>query len=148
MESGEIEVLSLRLVQAFSKLKLIPYEARRFAVHRYLLSISVFLLLTTNVFAAEPLASVLKGQVIAKNPEGLRVVVAEKDGSILDMVETNKDGVFKLDLTVMDTPSETEVMKLNLKVRGKSGAQKSISVANYLNIFSDTVLLRPISLNQ
>lgn len=117
-------------------------------MNRCFLSIIAFLVLTTNVFAAEPLASVLKGQVVANNPEGLRVVVTEKDGSILDMGETNKDGVFKLDLTVMDTPSEAEVMKLNLKVRGKSGAQKSISVAKYLNIFSDTVLLRPISLNQ
>lgn len=115
---------------------------------RCFLSIIAFLVLTINAFAAEPLATVMKGQVVAHNPEGLRVVVAEKDGSILDIVETNKDGVFRLDLTVMDTPSEVEVMKLNLQVRGKSGAQKSISVAKYLNIFSDTVLLRPISLNQ
>ena len=117
-------------------------------MNRYLLSIIAFLTLTTNVFAAEPLASVLKGQVVANNPKGLRVIITEKDGSILDMTDTNNEGVFKLDLSVMDTPSESEVMKLYLQVRGKKGVKKEIPIANYLNIFSDTVLLRPISLNQ
>jgi hypothetical protein len=101
-----------------------------------------------NTATAEPLATVMKGQVVANNPEGLRVIVTEKDGSILDMVDTTKTGVFKLDLTIMDTPSESEVMKLKLQIRGKSGVQKNIPVAKYLNVFSDTVLLRPISLNQ
>ena len=68
------------------------------------------------------------------------------DGSILDMADTNKSGIFKLDLSVMDTPSQEEVMKLNLQIRGKSGINKNIQVSRYVNIFDDTVLLRPITL--
>lgn len=117
-------------------------------MYRCLLSIVAFLTLITNAAGAEPLASIMKGQVVTSHPEGVRVIVAEKDGSILDIVETNKAGVFKLDLTVMDTPSESEIMKLNLQVRGKSGVKKNIPVASHVNIFSDTVLLRPISLNR
>ncbi|MEJ2140956.1 MAG: hypothetical protein P8Y24_01130 [Gammaproteobacteria bacterium] len=115
---------------------------------RWILSIVTFLVISTNVSVAETLASVMKGQVVANNPEGVRVVVTEKDGSILDIVDTNKSGVFKLDLSVMDTPSEPNVLKLNLQVRGKSGIKKTVPVASYMNVFSDTVLLRPISLNQ
>lgn len=115
-------------------------------MYRWTLSIVTFLLISINVSVAEPLASIMKGQVLASNAEGLRVVVTESDGSILDIVDTNKAGVFKLDLSVMDTPSESEVMKLNLQVRGKSGVKKTIPVARYVNVFSDTVLLRPISL--
>lgn len=117
-------------------------------MYRWFLSIVTFLLLTTNVSVAEPLASVMKGQVVADNPEGIRVLITDKDGSILDIVDTNKMGVFKLDLTVMDTPSQSNIMDLKLQLRGKSGVKKTVPVAGYVNIFSDTVLLKPISLNQ
>ena len=116
-------------------------------MYRWFLSIVTFLIITTNVSFAETLASVMKGQVVANNPEGVRVVVTESDGSILDIVDTNKAGVFKLDLSVMDTPSQSEVMKLNLQVRGSSGEKKTVSVSRYVNVFADTVLLRPIPLN-
>ena len=114
---------------------------------KHILAVVTFLVFTTNISVAETLASVMKGQVVAHNPEGLRIMVAENDGSILDIVETGKSGVFKLDLSVMDTPSQSEVMKLNLQIRGKSGEKKVIPVSRYVNIFADTVLLRPIPLN-
>jgi len=104
-------------------------------------------MLSANVVYAEKLATTLKGQVVANNPAGLRVMVMESDGSILDMTDTSAEGVYKLDLTVMDTPSQDEVKKLIVEVRDKSGTKKKIPVAKYLNIFDETVLLRPIILN-
>lgn len=115
-------------------------------VRSWISSIVVYLVLAGHVVVAEPLATVMKGQIVATTPEKLRVMIAEKDGSILDIAEPNRGGVFKLDLTIMDTPSLSEVMELDLQIRDKSGLRKKVPVAKYLNIFGDTVLLRPIQL--
>lgn len=116
-------------------------------VKSWILSIVTLFIFSANIVYAEKLATVLKGQVVANNPAGLRVMVMESDGSILDMTDTSAEGVYKLDLTVMDTPSQDEVKKLIVEVRDKSGTKKKIPVAKYLNIFDETVLLRPIILN-
>ena len=120
---------------------------RRKTVKRWFLSIVTLLLLAANAVYAEKLASTMKGQIVANNPAGLRVMVTESDGSILDITDTSAAGVYQLDLTVMDTPSQDEVKKLIVEVRDKSGTSKKFPVVRYLNIFDDTVLLRPIILN-
>ena len=116
-------------------------------VKSWILSIVTLFILSANIVYAEKLATTLKGQIVANNPAGLRVMVMESDDSILDMTETSAEGVYKLDLTVMDTSSQDEVKKLVVEVRDKSGKRKKFPVARYLNIFDDTVLLRPIILN-
>ena len=47
----------------------------------------------------------------------------------------------------MDTPSLSEVKKLIVEVKDKSGTKKKFYVIKYLNIFGDTVLLKPITFN-
>ena len=114
---------------------------------RWILSILTLLLFATNGAHAEKLATKMKGQIVADNPAGLRVMVTESDGSILDITDATAAGLYQLDLTVMDTPSQAEVKKLFIVVRDKSGIIKKVAVESYLNIFDDTVILRPIILN-
>lgn len=114
---------------------------------RWIVLIVSLLLFATNGVYAEKLATKMKGQIVADNPAGLRVMVTESDGSILDMTDTTATGLYQLDLTVMDTPSQPEVKKLIVVVRDKSGVRKKVGVAKYLNIFDDMVILRPIILN-
>ena len=73
--------------------------------------------------------------------------LTESDGSILDMSNISAAGIFKLDLTIMDMPSQPEVKKLILEVKNKSGAKRKFAVKKYLKTFADTVLLRPIIFN-
>lgn len=110
------------------------------------LLIAALFILNINFLYAEKLATVLKGQVIANNLSGIEVFIKESDGSILDMTDISATGLYELDLTIMDTPSQLEVRKLIIEVKSKSGAKKEIHVGQYLNVFDDTVLLKPIVL--
>lgn len=111
-----------------------------------LLMLISFLLLATNIVAAEKLATVLRGKIIANNLSGIVVLIKERDGSILDMTDISKQGIYQLDLTIMDTPTQKEVNKLIVEVKNKDGRKKTFSLHRYLNVFSDTVLLHPIVL--
>ncbi len=113
----------------------------------WLLLISLPFVLATSAVSAETLATVLKGQIVTNNPADIQVLITESDGSILDMTNISATGIFKLDLTIMDMPSQTEVKKLILEVKNKSGAKRKFAVKKYLNTFADTVLLRPIIFN-
>lgn len=110
------------------------------------LLIAAIFVLNINFLYAEKLATVLKGQIVADNLSGIEVFIKESDGSILDMTDISASGFYELDLTIMDTPSQSEVSKLIIKVKSKSGAKKEIHLNQYLNIFDDTVLLKPIIL--
>lgn len=110
------------------------------------LLIAAIFVLNINFLYAEKLATVLKGQIIANNLSGIEVFIKESDGSILDMTDISASGFYELDLTIMDTPSQSEVSKLIIEVKSKSGAKKEIQLNQYLNIFDDTVLLKPIVL--
>ncbi|MGD8483459.1 MAG: hypothetical protein PVJ63_09100 [Thioalkalispiraceae bacterium] len=114
---------------------------------RWILSFTTLLILSTQAGYAEQLAKTLKGQVVTDDPVGLRVMITDQEGTLLDLTDTGALGVYKLDLTVMDTPSKAQVSKLFVVVRDKSGNSKKVPVADYLNIFDETVLLRPITLN-
>lgn len=74
------------------------------------------------------------------------MLIKESDGSILDMTDLSSNGTYNLDLTIMDTPSQTEVNKLVVEVKNKSGNKKDFNVNQYINIFADTVMLKPIVL--
>ncbi|MCW9032144.1 MAG: hypothetical protein OQK58_11700, partial [Gammaproteobacteria bacterium] len=74
------------------------------------------------------------------------VMVKESDGSILDMTNVSSTGTFNLDLTIMDTPSLTEIEKLVVEVKDKSGAKKNFLVKEYISNFNNIVLLEPIIL--
>lgn len=110
------------------------------------LLIAAIFVLNINFLYAEKLATVLKGQIVANNLSGIEVFIKESDGSILDMADISASGFYELDLTIMDTPSQSEVRKLIIEVKSKSGAKMEIHVNQYLNVFDDTVLLKPITL--
>lgn len=110
----------------------------------------LFLLLTLimlnpNLVYAEKLASILKGKVLATSFSGLQALIKESDGSILDFADITASGTFKLDLTIMDTPSEPEVRKLTLEIKNKAGLIKKYPINQYITRFDDTVTLKPIT---
>ena len=100
-----------------------------------------------NVLSAEQLATTLRGKIVTSNPTGMQVLITESDGSILDMSDISAKGIYHLDLTVMDEPSQAEVKKLIVEVKDKSGKKRKFLVNRYLSSFDDTVLLKPIPLN-
>ena len=106
--------------------------------------IAALTILTTHIAHAEKLATVLRGKIIAANLANIEVMVKESDGSILDMTDVSSNGIFKLDISVMDTPSLVEVKKLIVEVKDKSGTKKNYFVKKYMNDFNDTVMLEPI----
>lgn len=114
---------------------------------RWILYITLPCLFIVNTAYAEKLATVMKGQIMTSNPAGIQVLVTESDGSILDMTNLSSKGIYKLDLTIMDNPSHSEVKKLFVEVKDKSGKKKRFRVIQYINVFDDTVLLRPINFN-
>ena len=112
---------------------------------KWIFLLAIPFMFTTNTAYAEKLASVLEGKIMSKNLSEIQVLVTESDGSILDMTNLSATGVFKLDLTIMDEPSQSEVHKLILEVKNKAGKKKKYQVKHYIKVFNDTVLLRPIS---
>ena len=112
----------------------------------YALVIIALLTLSTTALHAENLATVLRGKIISSNLSEIQVVIKESDGSILDMADISRTGSYDLDLTIMDTPSLPEVNKLIIEVKNKAGQKKVIRVNKYLNVFAETVLLKPIVL--
>ena len=119
----------------------------RVIMKKWFILITIPFILTMNTAYAEKLATVLKGQIVGNNLEEIQVLVTESDGSILDMTNLTPAGIYELDLTIMDMPSHSEVKKLILEVKNKSGKKKKFPVKQYINIFGDTVLLAPISFN-
>lgn len=112
---------------------------------KQILFIATLIILNTSVlYAEEKLATVLRGKIIAHNLSDVEVVIKESDGSILDMTDISAAGIFNLDLTIMDRPSLSEVRKLIVEVKNKSGTKKKFAVSQYMNVFDDTVLLKPI----
>ena len=114
---------------------------------KQILLILTFFLININILYAEKLASVLKGKVISRNLSDIEVIMKESDGSILDMTDITNEGSYNLDLTIMDTPSRTEVDKLILEIKNKSGFNKKVNVKDYMKYFDETVELTPIILN-
>ncbi len=114
---------------------------------KQIIFIITLFVLNTPVLYAEKLASVLSGKIISRNLAGVEIIMKESDNSILDMTDTTPTGSYKLDLTIMDTPSRTEVDKLIIEIKSKTGIKKKVNVKDYMRIFDDTVLLNPIILN-
>lgn len=113
---------------------------------KQILFIAALFILNINLLYAEKLATILRGKIIANNLSNIEVIIKESDGIILDMTDISITGFYNLDLTIMDTPSQAEVRKLIVEVRNKSGDKKEVHVSQYLNVFDDTVLLKPIVL--
>lgn len=111
-----------------------------------ILLITAFFILSVNCLHAEKLATLLTGKIITNNSAAIQVLLKESDGIILDMSDLSATGVYKLDLTIMDTPSRSEVEKLILEVKNKPNLKKIFYIKQYLKIFEDTVLLKPIIL--
>ena len=109
-----------------------------------ILLIPILLIMSFNSVCAEKLATELHGKIVTNNPAGLQVHITESDGSILDMATTTPAGGYTLDLTIMDTPSQTEVEKLTLEVKNKFGKKKKYKIKNYIKSFGNTVELKPI----
>lgn len=109
-----------------------------------ILLLATLIILNTNVLSSEKLASILKGKIVASNLSGIQVLIKESDGMILDMADISDTGTFNLDLTIMDTPSLSEVKKLIIEVKRKSGTKQNFQVKKYISNFNDTVLMNPI----
>lgn len=115
---------------------------------KQILAIACLTSLSFNILHAEKLATVLSGKIIASNLADIQVIIKESDGSILDITDISATGIYNLDLTIMDTPSQTEVNKLVVEVKNKSGHKKTVQVSKYISVFADTVLLKPIVLQK
>lgn len=115
---------------------------------KQILALACLFTLSINILHAENLATVLRGKIVASNLSDIQVVIKESDGSILDITDISAAGIYNLDLTIMDTPSQTEVNKLVVEVKNKLGHKKIVQVSKYINVFADTVLLKPIVLQQ
>lgn len=111
----------------------------------FIFSFFILFLLVPGVSSAEALASKLKGQVVADNPVGLRVFLKDSENVILDMTDTGEGGVYLLDLTVMDNPTQSELQKLYLEVRQKNGKITRAAIRDFLNVFDQTSLMRPVT---
>lgn len=111
---------------------------------KWLTLLALSFILSINSAYAVELATILRGKIVTTNPAGVQVLITEKDGSILDMTSISSAGVYNLDLTIMDTPSKSEVKELILEVKNKTGAKRKFKLNNYLLSFGDTVLLKPI----
>ena len=112
----------------------------------WIFSIFILFLLVPHVSTAETLATIMKGQVVADNPVGLRVMLKDSENVILDMTDTGAGGVYQLDLTVMDNPTQSDSKKLYLEVRNKNGKSTRVAIRDFLNVFDTTALMRPITL--
>ena len=124
--------------------KIANKPAWKIIMKKWIFLLTIPFILTTNTAYAEKLASILEGKVMCQNISEIQVLVTENDGSILDMTNLSAAGVYKLDLTIMDTPSQSEVNKLILEVKNKAGTKTKYQVKQYLKVFDDTVLLRPV----
>ena len=111
-----------------------------------ILLLAALFIFNSNILYAEELATILRGKIIATNLSDIQVFLKESDGIILDMTDVSATGIFNLDLTIMDTPSLSEVKKLIVEVKNKSGAKKNFLVKQYMKDFNDTVILKPIIL--
>ena len=111
-----------------------------------ILTLLSIVIISINSLYAENLATVLRGKIVANNLSGIEVMIKESDGSILDMTDISKTGSYDLDLTIMDTPSRDEVVKLIVEVKSKTGKKETFHIKNYITVFADTVLLKPIVL--
>ena len=114
---------------------------------RQFIFIFTLIILHSNYTYAEQLASILQGKIVASDFSSLQAMIKESDGSILDFADISATGTFQLDLTIMDTPSESEVKKLTLEIKSKSGLKKNYPVKQYITKFDDTVLLNPVTFN-
>lgn len=113
---------------------------------KHISAIILLFAFSMNILHAEQLASILRGKIIASNLSTIQVILKESDGSILDLTDLSATGEFDLDLTIMDMPSLAQVKKLIIEVKNKSGHSKHVYVSQYLNVFADTVILKPIYL--
>lgn len=114
---------------------------------KWIFLITIPFILSVNIAHAEQLATTLKGKILNNNPAEIEVFITENDGSILDMTSLSDEGIYQLDLTIMDTPSQYEVKKLILEVKSKSGVTKKYRIIRYIKSFDDVVLMRPIAFN-
>jgi len=110
---------------------------------KQILLVALTFLLTSNSFCAEKLYTELRGKIITNHPNDIQVLITESDGSILDMTDITTAGTYKLDLTIMDTPSLSEVNKLIIEVKNTSGLKTKYPVKNYLNVSGETVFVKP-----
>lgn len=111
------------------------------------LIVTLSLVLITNLFAADKLFSILKGKIVTNHTNDIQVVITESDGSILDMTSISKNGEYKLDLTIMDTPSLVEVKKLFVEVKNAKGKKRKYPIRQRINVSGDTILLKPLIFN-
>lgn len=111
----------------------------------------IFILLTLSPitshhsYAADPVAYNLKGQIITDQSKAdIKIRMLDGDGVMLDVVKTDNDGHFNLDLSVMDSSTLKEVAKLTLNISDKSNNSKVVKVSEYISGFAQTVTLKPI----
>ena len=117
-------------------------------MRKYILLITLSFMLTSNAFCGEKLFTLLRGKIVTNQPNNIQVVLTESDGSILDIAGISTDGVYKLDLTIMDTPSLSEVKKLSIEVKNNSGSKIKYPVKEYLEVSGDIILVKPFIFNK
>lgn len=96
--------------------------------------------------AAETFSKELRGKIqTSANKTNLSIFLLDKSGTILDITRPDKQGNFRLDLSVMDLPVFEEVNKLKVRISDKKGNDKQIEVAEELQEFNRTSTLKPVT---
>ena len=93
-------------------------------------------------------ASEMTGRIVSSNGSrgitGVSVSLVDKEGTVMDVVETGKDGVYVLDLGVLDNSTPDVVGSLYLKIESKSGRRSRAKIKNVIHTFTDTVTIKSI----
>lgn len=93
-------------------------------------------------------ASSMTGRIVSSSGNrgisGVSVMLLDKDGVVMDVVETGKNGDYRLDLGVLDSVTPATVKALYLQIESKSGRKSKAKVADVINSFSDIVTIKNI----
>ena len=101
-----------------------------------------------GIAVAAPDASELTGRIVSSSGSrgisGISVKLLDREGTVMDVVETGKNGEYVLDLGVLDSVTPTSVKALYLEIKSKSGRKSRAKVADVINAYSDIVTIKNI----
>lgn len=84
-----------------------------------------------STFAATGTVDVLLGKVqTVISKKKLTIFLLDRDGSILDLTVPDRNGNFKLDATIMDDPTYSNLIKLKIRISEKKGVVKEYKISD------------------
>lgn len=109
------------------------------SIFRRVFFISVFFMTCySQCISAASNVDVVTGKITTVlNKKTISVFLLDKEGVILDIAGLDRNGNYKLDATVMDTPSYDNLVKLKLRIKDRKGTIKEINILNNIDEFLD-----------